>query len=278
VGTRVPSVVTVHDLGFLAFPESHTAFQRWHLGWSTKRHVRLARAIVADSEATRRDLAARLGADPSQVYVAHLGVGSSFRPSPHLVAAARAAAGVPAGARFLLHVGTVQPRKNLPRLAQAFAQLATRYPDLHLVLSGARGWGSEAAAAGSLRSDHPNRVHVAGYMEEALLPGLYSAAEATVVPSLYEGFGLTALEAMACGTPVVASNTSSLPEVVGDAGLLVDPLDTAALAGAIELVLTDEALASRLRRAGLERARQFTWDATAQKVLAAIETAGGGGT
>ncbi len=269
----VPGVVTVHDLGYLAYPEAHTRFDRWYLDWTTRRHTRVAAHLLADSEATKRDLVRRYGADPRRITVVYPGLDPLFRPveDPGRLAAVRSRyALAPA---YIIHVGTLQPRKNLLRLLDAFEALPQRLPAPHpmpqLVLVGKRGWLAEPIVARARTMGE--RVRLLGHVAREDLPALLSGARALVMPSLYEGFGLPVLEAMACGTPVVASNVSSLPEVAGDAALLVDPHATEALTEALARVLTDAELRQTLRQRGLQRARQFTWQAAAEKVLRVLE-------
>jgi glycosyltransferase involved in cell wall biosynthesis len=270
---RPPAVVTVHDLGHRAHPRGHTWKQVRYLEWSTRSHVRRARVLVADSEATRRDLHRWYGRSHG-VVVAPLGVDGRFAPQLEPAkATARRALGVPAGRRYIVHIGTLQPRKNLLALVRAFALLAADHPDLDLVLVGRRGWGSDDPVALAERLGLGSRVRCTGYVPAALLPGVYSGAEVTVLPSLYEGFGLTALESMACGTPVAASARASIPEVVGDAGVLFDPRDAGAIALAVRTLLEDADLRARLAGAGVERAARFTWTACAAAIESAVDQA-----
>jgi glycosyltransferase involved in cell wall biosynthesis len=274
LGVRVPTVVTVHDLGHRAYPEAHTWSQRAYLEWSARRHARLATRLVADSWATRDDLVRAYGVQADRIQVAPLGVDEDMRPADdRAVAAARAAAGVAEGRRYLLHVGTLQPRKNLTRLVEAWALAAPRYPDTDLVLAGKAGWGSLDLDALAREAGLSARVRTSGYVPRRHLAGLYSGAVALVHPSLYEGFGLTLVEAMACGTPVVASRCSSLPEVVGQAGVLFDPEDVAEMGRVLDAVLGDAALRRQLSAAGRQRSALFTWERCAAQVVSAIEAA-----
>jgi glycosyltransferase involved in cell wall biosynthesis len=258
---RPPSVVTVHDLGYLAFPEAHPPAQRWYLDWTTRRHVRHATRLIADSAVTRDDLVRHYGADPERVDVVHLGVDPGLAPAPaDAVCALRQRLGLGDATRYLVHVGTLQPRKNLPRLLAAFADVLADRPDIHLVLAGGAGWGGEDLAGRAAALGLADRVHLTGYLARAELAPLYTGAVAAVVPSLYEGFGLTALEAMACGTPVAVSATSSLPEVVGDAALSFDPLDVPEMARTLARLLDDANLRSTLIAAGHARVAKFSWD------------------
>jgi glycosyltransferase involved in cell wall biosynthesis len=266
--------VTVHDLGYLAFPAAHTVRQRAYLDWTTRRHVRIATRLVADSGATRDDLVRHYGADPGRVAVVPLGVDADLRPaSPAEVARLRQALGLPEGCPYLVHVGTRQPRKNLGRLVRALAPLLAADAPLRLVLAGARGWGPDEALGEARRLGLDGRVQVLGYLPRADLAPLYTGALAAVLPSLYEGFGLTALEAMACGAPLACSDTSSLPEVVGEAACRFDPLDEADIGRTVAGLLGDAALRDRLSRAGRERAGQFPWSRTVAGVEAVLAEA-----
>jgi glycosyltransferase involved in cell wall biosynthesis len=274
----VPGVVTVHDLGHRAYPEAHTFWQRLYLEWSTRRHVSRATRLIADSHATRNDLVTHYGADPDRISVVYLGVDPALRPaSAAAMAALRTKLGLADDVTYLLHVGTVQPRKNLGRLVEAVARLAAAGRDVSLLLAGRQGWGAEDPLALAGRLGIADRVRRIGYVPVADLPALYTAALAAVVPSLYEGFGLTALEAMACGCAVAVSDTSSLPEVVGQAGLYFDPGDVGSMASALGCLIDDPALRLRLRDAGQLQASSFTWQrcvAETQGVLGQAAEAG----
>jgi glycosyltransferase involved in cell wall biosynthesis len=260
----VPAVVTVHDLGYRRFPAAHPPAQRRYLEWSTRFSARQATHLLADSEATRRDLAEFYGVPIEKVTVVYPGGPEGLERVD--AAEVRARHALPA--EYVLHVGTLQPRKNLSRLIEAVAALRARRPGLGLVLAGRPGWLAEPIL--KLAQANAEWVRLLDYVPAADLAGLYSGARVFAFPSLYEGFGFPILEAMACGTPVVCSNTSSLPELAGDATLLVDPLDTAALAGAIERVLDDSALAQELAERGPAQARRFTWERAARETLNAL--------
>ncbi|HEX5416275.1 MAG TPA: glycosyltransferase family 1 protein [Chloroflexota bacterium] len=263
---RVPSVATIHDVGYLWHREAYSplAWLLLHLG--TLRNTRADR-IIADSEATTRDLIANFRVDPARVRVAYLG--GPTEQSIGDPTAARQVYKLPA--RYFLFVGTLQPRKNLRRLLQAFARIAPRYPDVGLALAGQAGHGAPALVAEVARLGLSERVQLLGYVPPADLPSLFAAAVGFVFPSLYEGFGMPALEAMVWGTPVIASKASSLPEVVGDAGLLVDPYDVASLADALARLLEDPALRQELIAAGRSRAGLFTWDRCSEGVEAVFD-------
>ena len=257
-------VCTIHDLIPLDRPEWFAPrFASWY-GWLLPRLARRVRHIIAVSEFTRSRILERFGIDPSRVTVIPNGVDGRFAPRPALeVERVRADLGLPT-ARYVLSVGSLEPRKNVNRLLEAWARAVPRLPeDLYLVVSGAKGVARVFSSVSLGRL--PPRVLLTGYVPDEHLPALYSGATIFVYPSLYEGFGLPPLEAMACGTPVITSNTTSLPEVVGDAALLVDPLDVEATARAIERLAGDEAERARLRRLGLERIARFNWDDVAAR-------------
>jgi len=262
------SVVTVHDLNFLHYPhfltaESHRYYNR-QIEWA----VRQADHILADSHATGSDLVSLLDVPPEKVTVVHLAADSAFRPLAEAqVARIVAQYGLEPG--YLLCVGTLEPRKNLPGLLQAYRLLldagATTAP---LVLVGGKGWLYDEVferVEGLCLNELVRFLHD---VPDTDLPGLYNGADVLVTPSFYEGFGLPPLEAMACGTPVVVADRASLPEVVGEAGLLVDPDDPDYIAQALARVLTDAGLQARMRELGLAQAARFTWERTARATLA----------
>lgn len=266
------TVVTIHDLGYLRFPEAHTASSRRSLDWSTRWSVRAARRVIAVSGATRDDLVAMLNVPEEKITVVHHGVRPvAAQLSDATVQATLARLEVPRP--YVLFLGTVQPRKNLQRLIGAFRQIVDAGLPQTLVIAGRMGWLAEPIRAAVAACGLIGRVHFAGYVADGDLPALYSGADAFAFPSLSEGFGMPALEALACGVPVVASDTTSLPEIVGEAGLLVDPLDEPAIGAALVRALTDETLRARLALAGPERAAQFSWERCARETLAVLEGA-----
>jgi glycosyltransferase involved in cell wall biosynthesis len=264
-------ILTVHDLAFLMRPDCADNRLRSYLEEVVPRSVRRADFIIADSENTRNDLVVLLGVKPSSVAVVPGGVEERFHrvTEPDQLQRAREQLGV-GGAPFILAIGVIEPRKNLNRLMDAFQALKQRGKtpaDLKLVLAGGKGWLYddifEHHAASAVRDD----ILLPGFVSDDLLPAIYSAAEALAFPSLYEGFGLPILEAMACGTPVVASRSSCLPEVAEGAALLVEPNNVDDLAGALELALLDVELRNRLIQDGLRRAQQYTWKRAAEALL-----------
>jgi glycosyltransferase involved in cell wall biosynthesis len=266
LAARWPTVVTIYDLSFLHHPKALSGARRGYLRLFSHLSCRRARRIIAISESTRRDLVKQWGIAADKIDVAYPGVGEQFRPLPEdEVEAFRARQGLPP--RFILHLGTLEPRKNLVRLIQAFARLKT---DAKLVLAGGRGWLYDEITAEIERLGLQDRVVLPGYIADEALCFWYNAASVLAYPSLYEGFGLPVIEAMACGTPVVTSTASSLPEAAGEAGLLVDPHDIEMLAEALQRALTDEVLQEEMRKRGLSQAARFTWEATAATTVATL--------
>lgn len=276
------TVVTVHDLGYLHEPQAHRLLDRLYLDLSARYHARVATRLLAISQATRDDLVRHYGVRPERVSVTYLAADETYAPVPDMarIAGVKARCGI--AGEYLLFVGTLQPRKNLVRLVRAFAEATgsggqspdqPEHPPPLLVLAGKKGWWSGELMGVVKELGLEGRVVFPGYVPASDLPALYSGATAFVFPSLYEGFGMPVLEAMACGTPVLAANVSSLPEVVGDAGLLVDPTDTGALAAAMRRLVDDAALRSELRRRGLARAGLFSWERCARETLAALRQA-----
>ncbi len=261
------SVVTIHDLGYLVEPDCHEPRHRFQLEWTTRWNVHAASGIIAVSETTKRDLVDRLQVDPDRIEVIHHGISPRFAPAtPDAVNAVRRQYGI--GGRSILAVGTIHPRKNLSRLIQAFERLARRDASLQLVLCGGLGWQGNRVLRRAGASPFRDRIVHLGYVPDRDMAALYSSATVMAVPSLYEGFGLPVLEAMACGVPVVASNRSSLPEVADGAAVLVDPFDTESLATKLECILDDEAERATLIARGSARAKLFDWGLTAARTLA----------
>jgi len=262
----IPTVLTVHDLIFRHLPTHHKPLNRWYLNAGLPLYCRRATHIIAISECTRRDLIAAYGLPPEKITVIHEAADPRFRPQPpEAIAAVRARYVLPD--RYLIFVGTIEPRKNLKRLLTVFEAIHAQGLSDGLVIVGRRGWLYDDFFAALERSPARDAVILPGYVRDEDLPALYAGAQALAFPSLYEGFGLPVLEAMACGTPVTCSNTSSLPEVAGDAALMLDPTNTTAITDALNRLLTDASLRADMREQGLRRAAQFTWDRTAQKTL-----------
>ncbi|MDA0164759.1 glycosyltransferase family 4 protein [Solirubrobacter ginsenosidimutans] len=258
----VPVVLSIYDVMPLRRPEWFTAANRWHTRLVLPRIARGADIVLVPSAFSRDELLDEVpGLAPDRVVVVSGGVDAQFCAGPR-----------PDAERpYLLTVGELQPRKNVETAIRAFGQLASQHPELELLVVGARGWG-EAPVTHEIGSA-AERVRFAGHVSDQRLVELYRGASALLFPSRYEGFGLPALEAMACGTPVVAARAASLPEVVGDAGLLVDPGDAGAWAAATGRLLDDADLVAELRTRGLARAARFTWHRCAEQTVAAYRQA-----
>ena len=277
------SLVTIHDLGYLYFPQAHPWRQRLYLDLSTRWNAHAAAHVLADSEATKADLVTRYSTPPEKITVAYPGHDETLAPvhDPATIEAVKARYGICGD--YFLYLGTLQPRKNLARLIAAFAVLepfglslrpargGRAKPETVLVLAGKRGWLYDDLFAQVRRLGLAENVRFPGYIPDEDKAALLSGALAFVFPSLYEGFGLPVLEAQACGCPVITSTTSSLPEVAGDAALLVDPTDTAAIAAAMQRIAADHALRETLVERGFANVRRFSWTACAQSVLSVIE-------
>ena len=256
-------VVTVHDLSFLRHPEWFSAERALYYRAAFAITRRRAARFIADSHATREDLITIANISPDKIDVAHLGVSDAFRPATAEVqAAARARYKLPE--QFFLYVGTLEPRKNVPRLLQAFDAVAHEIPH-DLVIAGREGWKVHGIQQALATMKHAPRVHFPGFIANEDLPALLSAASGFAWPSLFEGFGLPPLEALACGTPVLTSNTSSLPELFDGHALLVNPEDTRAIAeGLRQLAVTHDAPPE-----SIAHAQSFTWEKTAANVATA---------
>jgi glycosyltransferase involved in cell wall biosynthesis len=261
------SVITVMDLAFLRFPHLLTNESRRYYG-QVDRAVNRADAILAISESTRNDLVTMLRTPAAKITVTHLAADPACQPvtEPASLDDMRHRYNLPAG--YVLFVGTLEPRKDLPTLLRAFASLGPSAKEICLALAGRPGWLYEQVYELAESLGLGDRVRFLGGVPAADLPALYSGAKVFVLPSLYEGFGMPVLEAMACGAPVVCANTTSLPEIAGDAALLFPPGDESALAQAITSLLMDSELSSLLKRRGFAQAARFSWETTARQTLA----------
>lgn len=268
--TNARRVVTIHDVIPYIYPKTSSRLDRLIYRLWLPLAVRHLDAVITDSECSRRDILTHLPVHPDKVTVVPIAASPRYRPLDRTQTApvlARLGLTVP----YILYVGSVEPRKNVSRLLEAFARLRADAPGYRLVIVGAGRWKTTPIFKTVARLGLEPYVSFTGYVAEEDLPALYAGAALFVFPSLYEGFGLPVLEAMACGTPVVTSNVSSLPEVAGDAALPVNPFDVETIADAMRRVLADPALAAHLRERGLARARQFSWERTARETLAVYE-------
>ncbi len=265
---RIPTLLTVHDLSFVHYPETFTPALVRYLNAVVPASVHRATHVLADSRATRDDLVSLWSVPDDKITVLYSGVGPQFRPvegeGPIRAVRARYQLG---DDPYLLCVGTLQPRKNLPLLIRAFAALAAQWP-YRLVIAGARGWKTDETLNQATALGVVDRVQFLGFVPDADLPALYAGATLFLFPSHNEGFGLPILEAMACGVPVLAANASSLPEVAGEAAVLLPPADERAWTEAMHRLLLDGPRRTRLVAAGFRQARAFTWHRAARELAA----------
>jgi glycosyltransferase involved in cell wall biosynthesis len=262
------SVVTILDLTFLLLPAAIRRASRTYLRWMVRFAARHASRVITISESTRRDVIRLLGVPPERVTRVYCGVDERFHPidDTRRIEEFRSSLGLPN--EFILYLGTIEPRKNLIRLIDAYAELRRRRAtSLPLILAGGRGWGDHEIVRRAEETGLGDQIRFAGFVPEEQIPLWYNAATVFTYPSEYEGFGLPPLEALACGVPVVASNSSSLPEVLGDAAVLVDPASVGAIADGIQRALDDDALRSTLVTRGLDRAGTFSWRRMAEETL-----------
>ena len=269
-----PSVITVHDLSWIRHPETHPKQRLAAMSRHFPRSLERAAAILTDCSFVKKELVEMFGLKPERVTPVLLGVSPDFFPrDPSECNVFLDEHGLVYG-QYVLSVGTLEPRKNIPALIDAYsmlpAELQQHYP---LILVGMRGWLSSNLEARMKPLVERGVIKPLGYVADEMMPLVYSGAAAFVFPSLYEGFGLPPLEAMACGVPVISSESSSLPEVVGDAGVLVDPLNVDALAESLRRVLEDRAFTEMLAQQGVRRAAGFSWKKTAAETIAVYRRA-----
>lgn len=275
-----PGVVTIYDLSFITSPATHKRVNRLYLNVMARYACRRSRRIIAISESTKRDIVRLFGIEPGKIVVTPLAPGAGMTPADAgAVETFRAARGV--SARSIFFLGSLEPRKNLLTLLEAFAQLRARdaaiASEVRLYVGGAPGWNYDPIFARASALGLDESVVFVGRIAPAELPLWYSACDVFAFPSLYEGFGLPPLEAMACGAPVICSNSSSLPEVTGDAAILVAPDDIHGWASALEDTLLSGPLRASLRARGLVQAGRFSWDRVADQTIATYLAALGRG-
>jgi len=271
-----PVVATIHDLAFEHLPETFNRRSWMQLRLTVRNTARRAAQIITVSDYSRRDIAETYGIAPPRINVTPEAAAASFAPVTNETELKNVQERCGIEGDYILSVCSIQPRKNLVRLIEAYSLLRQSRPGVklpQLVLAGKRGWLDREIVAVAERNAAGRSILFTGYVPDEALPALYSGAACFVYPSYFEGFGLPILEAMQCGTPVVAGNRTSIPEVVGDAGLLFDPFDTQALVEALKQILDDASLRGTLRARGLRRAGQFSWKTTAQMTLKVYEKA-----
>lgn len=273
ISKRSKSIVTIYDLTPLLFPEFHVEHIKKVIFKGLLNSVCKVDKIIAISESTKKDVMRLFHIPEDKIEVIYGAADEIYHPieDPEILKQVRAKYKIPH--KFILFVGIIEPRKNIARLIQAFSILKKKF-EHKLVIVGRKGWLYDEIFAQVRRSHLGEEVIFTGYVPREDLPALYSATELFIYPSLYEGFGLPPLEAMACGTPVITSNVSSLPEVMGEAGILIDPNNVDELSRAIDSVLSDENLREELREKGLRQAKKFSWERCAQETIKVYQEVG----
>lgn len=261
------TAVTFHDMTFFLYPQVHTRIRRMYFPLAIRASAKRADALIAVSESTRQDAIQILDIPPQRITTTQLGHDPAFKPIRDDLIRREVREKYKLPERFILYVGTVEPRKNLPLLIRAYQRLVAAGSDYELVVVGRHGWMYGEVYNQIEASNLQERIHLAGYVDQADLPVVYNLASLFVYPTLYEGFGLPALEALACGVPVITTDTSSLPEIVAEAGVLIPLDDEQALFEAMKSVLKDRKLRQDMIQKGLIQAKKFTWKRTAQKTL-----------
>lgn len=267
----IPTILTVHDLSFMHFPETFTPSLRKYLNQVVPRSVRRASHVLADSQTTKDDISNIWHVDDKKITVLYSGVDRSFRPPSEKAQLAKVRDKYDLGDEpYILSVSTIQPRKNYQMLIRAFKEVAMDFPH-RLIIAGGKGWFYEETLAEVNAQGLNDRVLFVGFVDDQDLPALYSDATLFLFPSLYEGFGLPILEAMACGVPVVVSNASCMPEVAGNAALILPPRDQEAWTTAIRDLLDDPRRRTQMVADGFLRARQFSWKRAAEQLSGLVQ-------
>lgn len=266
------TVITVHDIVAFLFPEGHNKKAVWAERLTLRRAVKKARHIFTISQSTKQDLMKVFRVPEEKILIAPCAASTIFKPIDNHILLQKVALKYGLPKKFILAVGTLSPRKNFNRLIRAYARVLPKHDDTHLVIVGPKGWNFEDI----LPFEQSDKVHMIGYVDGQDIAAVYNLAALFVFPSLYEGFGIPPLEAMACGCPVITSNVSSLPEVAGNAAMLVDPYSVDEIAKAMDVILSNRYIALDLREKGFERVKKFNWADSAAKIqsrLHAIITA-----
>lgn len=273
---NLKTIVTIHDLGYEYLKEHHQFPQSLYLNRSTVYAAKKATHLIAVSEATKNDLINKLGVDKEKITVIHEGVDHEFFQPQEKETIVQVRQKYYLYEDYLLFVGTIQPRKNLLRLIEAFNLLLreSKYQKLSLILVGKEGWLADEIYKAPVKLNLQGKIRFLNHVPTRDLPALYSGAKMFMFPSLFEGFGLPLLEAMSCGTPVITSNVSSIPEVVNDAALLLNPEETGEITESIKRIIDDKNFAKELSKKGIAQAKKFSWGKTAQETLAVFEKVG----
>ena len=261
-------VATIYDLTFITHPQCHQKRNIQVCLQGTKNAIKNADAIIAISNHTKDDLMEYLNAPEELITVTHLAAGDDYVPIDNVSELARIKHKYHLPDKYILFIGSLEPRKNIKTLVEAFARLPLRLRDeFPLVIAGGKGWMNRDIQKVVLQLGLGPKIFFAGFIDSADISAVYSGATVFAYPSLYEGFGLPILESMSCGTPVISSNTSSMPEVAGDAALLVDPTNVEELSSGLQLLLENESLRCEMINKGLARATLFSWEKCAQETL-----------
>jgi glycosyltransferase involved in cell wall biosynthesis len=263
--TRARRVVTIHDMTFFIMPEVHERIKVIYFRFFLRAVIHLPIDVIFVSKSAQADFLAKLSQPPGRTFVIAHGKDKNLLPLASSAKSCRLREKYGLPERFVLYIGTIEPRKNLHRLVAAFAAVAAEDAEIGLVIVGKMGWMMDSLSRTVEQWGLLSRTIFTGFIPEEEKPSFFAACEIFVYPSLYEGFGLPVLEAMACGTPTITSNISSLPEVAGDAAVLIDPRNVDELAAAIRALLADQPMRQELRRRGIERSKQFTWENTASR-------------
>ncbi len=266
------TVVTIHDLGYEYLPQYHKFPHKLYLNKSTEYAVKHATHLIAVSQATENDLINKMGCPKDKITVIYEGFDEKkFKPDSNRHSGKSRSAGRIQNLPYILFVGTLQPRKNIERLIEAFSLIKT---DIQLVIAGNKGWLYDDILSAPKRFGVEKRVKFLGYTKEEDLPTLYQNALCFCLPSLFEGFGLPVLEAMACGCPVIVSNSSSLPEVAGEAGIYVNPLNVNDIAEKLKLIIENGKLRMEISKKSLIQAKKFSWEKCARETIKVLESVG----
>lgn len=265
--TRARRVVTVHDMSALLMPEVHTSTRRWYMRLFIPLTAKLADRIIFVSEAARADYLSFYRVPLNQTAVIHHAASNQFTPNIAIEQLLSVRDKYKINGPYVLFIGTLEPRKNVPRLIQAFARLAQQFPDERLVIVGMKGWHYDEIFTLTSELGLNDKVRFTGFVDEADKPAILRGSDIFIYPSLYEGFGIPVLEALSCGVPTITSDRSSMPEIAGDGALIVDPTDVEQIYQAMRLLLSDEKRRSEISVRALLQSSRFSWEAAAAATL-----------